>query len=263
MNFAVYAPPYDHKYAGVVALYLLNKSLIELGYISKIIEFGNSLNTFEKDSTIVIYPEVIHDNPTGARYVARYMLHKDGAIWGKKIERQKTDFIFTYHKMFEPNAPVLFYPLVDLSKFWFEDDLTSRELNTVYFGKGPPLNLQLDGTVPHLLITRRWPSQKDLLISFFQASRFFHSADCMSTILTEALLCGAAPVIHHWDPLFTRADLLSSELPEAYILQAEQDFSERNVVEKAKMLRTRIEEYQARWLSSVDIMAKKMIEWFA
>ena len=198
-----------------------------------------------------------------AKYVAHYMLHKDGALWGRKIEAGPKDYFLTYHQIFHPKSPVLFYPLVDLDLLTFSDDLSQRELNLIYFGKGPPLSMEFDGKIPHLLITRTWPQQKDLLVSFLQSSRYFHTSDAISTIVTESLLCGAAPVIHHLDPRFSLDELITSELPEAYQMHVEQDYSVENTLRKSLSLRERVAHYQSKWLLSVERVANDMKNHFS
>jgi len=239
-------------------LHFLNTSLNNIGAKSRVVEFGQSISEDEKNDAIIIYPEVIHDNPLCARNVARYMLNKDGLLWGKKILRSERDFVFTYHRHFEPDAPVAYFPLADLEKLNFSDDIASRELNMLYFGKGPSLKMEFDGKIPYLLVTRSWPSEKDILLEFLKNCRYFHTSDCMSSILMEALLCGATPVIHYWDPAFNKDEVLSGELPEVYQLQSEQDFSPENVLKKSESMRKKIQIHQANWRDTLSKITEMM-----
>jgi hypothetical protein len=246
-KFKIYAPAFDQKSAGNMMLHFLNASLNDIGYHSDIVLFGEKISEQDQEKSIIIYPEIIHDNPLGAKNVARYLLHKDGALWGKKIEKGPNDYLFTYSRSYDPNAPILFYPLVDTSILTFSDNLDNRILQTVYFGKGKPLDVNLDGTVPHLFITRAWPDQKDQLVDFLKISRYFHCADSISTILIEALLCGATPIIHQWDERFQKEEYLNSELSEVYEIQFEGDYSKENTLKKSEKLRKKIHFYQINW----------------
>ncbi len=260
-KFIVYAPPLDHKFAGVVMLYLLNDSLNALGESSKIAIYGTTLHPDDQDA-IVIYPEVVHNNPLGAKHVARYLLNKDGLIQKEKIDRSFRQYIFTFSRMFDESAPVLFFPNFDTEILNFADNIEDRELHSMYFGKGPPLPTQFDGGKPHLLITRKWPRERDQLLAFLRMSRFLHLSDSITALAIEALLCGCIPVIHFWDPNFDARDYGNSELNEVFQITFEQDFSTANILSKIASVRQKIIHYQNEWPNNLRMFVRDVQQFF-
>jgi hypothetical protein len=262
-DFIVYAPPLDTKSAGNFMLHFLNSSLNDVGFKSRVVNFGNNISVDDAHKAIIIYPEIIHNNPLGAKNIAYYMLNKDGLLWGKKIKRDPRDFIFTYHRHFEANAPLAYFPLADLESLNFSDDISKRDLSLLYIGKGPEIKIDLDGKSPYLMITRKWPHEKDVLIEFLKNCRHFNSWDCMSSILMEAMLCGAAPIIHHWDSAFNKDEVLAGEMPEIYEMQQERNYSAENVLRKSERMRKKIYFYQKNWHSTLVNLAETMQKKFA
>ena len=261
-KFVVYAPPLDHKFAGVVMLHLLNDSLNAMGESSKIVFYGTTLDPGDHDA-IVIYPEVVHNNPLGAKHVARYLLNKDGLIQKEKIDRSFKQYIFTYSRMFDESAPVLFFPNFDTETLNFTDDIEQRELHSMYFGKGPPLPAQFDGSQPHLLITRTWPRERDQLVTFLKMSRFLHLSDSNTALSNEALLCGCIPMIHFWDPNFNARDYENAELCEAFQISVEQDFSTANILSKIASVRQKIIRYQNAWPNNLRAFVEDVQQFFS
>jgi len=260
-KFIIHAPRFDHRSAGNVVLHHLNNSLNDVGETSKLIFFGDCLDPADQDA-IVIYPEIIHNNPLKAKHICRYILNKDGLLTGKKIEKSDNQISITYSRIFDQELDVLFFPILDLNELNFQDNIEERELNLVYFGKGPALNFNLDGTEPHLLITRKWPKERELLISFLKTSRFLHISDSICSMIVEALLCGCIPIIHHWNPAFTQAELQCGELPEILLINQEKDFSTGNALAKAASLANRVMFYQKNWLPNVQTFAQKAQSFF-
>lgn len=260
-KFVVYAPPFDHKFAGIVMLYLLNDSLNALGETSKILLYGSSLDPEDQDA-IVVYPEVVHNNPLGAKHVARYLLNKDGLIQGEKIDRSFKQFIFTYSRAFDEQAPVLFFPNFDTEILNFTDNIEERELHSMYFGKGPPLPAKFDGSQPHLLITRSWPKDREQLLAFLKMSRFVHLSDSNTALSVEALLCGCIPLIHVWDSNFSTRDYECAELNEVFRISVEQDFSTANILSKIESARQKIIHYQSEWPTHLRLFVQDVQQFF-
>lgn len=260
-KFVVYAPPFDHRFAGVVMLYLLNESLNALGECSKIIPYGAGLEA-EDQEAIVIYPEVAHNNPLGAKHVARYLLNKDGIIQGEKIDRSFRQYIFTFSRAFDEEAPVLFFPNFDTELLNFSDDIEDRELHSMYFGKGLPLPAKFDGSQPHLLITRKWPKERDQLLAFLKMSRFLHLSDSNTALSVEALLCGCIPLIHVWDSHFSTRDYESAELNEVFRISIEQDFSTANILSKIASARAKILHFQTEWPNNLRLFVENVQDFF-
>ena len=225
------------------------------------IPYGGSLGAEDRDS-IVIYPEVAHDNPLREKHVARYLLNKDGLIQGKKIDRSFRQYIFTFSRAFDEEAPVLFFPNFDTQILNFSDNIEERELHSLYFGKGPPMPTTFDGNQPHLLITRKWPKERDQLLAFLKMSRFLHLSDSVTALSMEALLCGCIPIIHIWDPRFSMRDYESSELNEVVRINVEQDFSTANILSKIASAREKILPYQNEWPNNLRLFGRDVQDFF-
>jgi hypothetical protein len=127
MQIIIVAPPYDEKSDGIKVLHFLSHSLNNFGYVSKILLMDTSDPTFQKfiagneklglnpenltesiksssevdlHKDIVIYPEIISNNPANAKNVVRYFLNKPGNIFGNKIDIHPRDFLLSYQNIF-------------------------------------------------------------------------------------------------------------------------------------------------------------------
>ena len=136
MQIIIASPPYNDYSDGIKVLHFLSHSLNSLGYISKVLLMDTSDPTFQKfisgnqklglnpeyltesikssnevdlQKDIVIYPEIISNNPANAKNVIRYFLNKPGNVIGNKIDIQPRDFLLSYQKIFFPNANFSLY----------------------------------------------------------------------------------------------------------------------------------------------------------
>lgn len=92
LNFVVWSPPYSESSGGIIALHKLAHNLAELGEKSYILSKGinskykgvqineNDYQNFDKDKTVVIYPEVVKGDILGAKYVVRWLLNTPNVI---------------------------------------------------------------------------------------------------------------------------------------------------------------------------------------
>ncbi len=83
-------------------------------------------------------------------------------------------------------------------------------MDATYFGKG--LKYVECNVIPDtVLIERDWPRDQKQLAVILKSTRFLFSFDGCSGIHTDAMMCGAVPVILHEKQL-TRAELNSGEV---------------------------------------------------
>jgi len=199
MKFTVYAPSYNDKSGGAWVLHFLCDQLNKIGYESKIFiyeasqivnpQFDTPIGYFEE--SVVIYPEIIVNNPLNATNVVRYLLNKEGALQKRMINWDKTDYPLAFSKAFRNDCESLFYPNCDLSMFY--DNGTERTQNAFYIGKG-----YLNGDCPKLdcfEITRSFPSTKQELADVLRKTKILFSYDALSATNIDAALCGCLPYL--------------------------------------------------------------------
>ncbi|WP_322027013.1 glycosyltransferase family protein [Burkholderia sp. BCC1977] len=150
-------------------------------------------------SPIVVYPEVVTDNPFNARCVVRYLLAEPGRIHGKPIELQPNDLVFTFGPTLVPEgwqADPLRMPLVDTRIFNSDGVDDARRNGTAVFinrhlRRGGSLH---PVTAESIEISNRVPER-----SARELAALFRQVECVymyewSTAAFEALLCGC-PVV--------------------------------------------------------------------
>ena len=139
MKFIIYAPPYNPASGGIIVLHKLcdelNKENIDckifpLEYykiqknplkilksiIRKIIQkilktpfktngqFKTPVtNNFDRDDTIVIYPEIVKNNPLNAKHIVRWLLFKD-KWFSDHSKKYQDNLFFFFQEAFAPEA---------------------------------------------------------------------------------------------------------------------------------------------------------------
>jgi len=199
VKFTIYAPSYNDKSGGAWVLHFLCDQLNKIGHESRVFiyeasqivnpQFDTPIGYLEE--SVVVYPEIIVDNPLNATKVVRYLLNKEGALQKRMINWSKTDYPLAFSKAYRDDCEVLFYPNCDLSIFY--DNGTERTQNAFYIGKG-----YLAGDCPKLdcfEITRTFPSTKQELADVLRRSKILFSYDALSATNIDAALCGCLPYL--------------------------------------------------------------------
>ena len=226
-TFLVLAPPFAHNSAGNVVLHELCNAIIDCGYTAHIIfidikkpewgygvshnpkfyneglkridippELGESWVKSVLDLGITIYPEIISGNPLKARNIVRYFLNSDGAITGSKSLYQPNDFCLAFSKHYfdKPHAylikPVLTPEFNGINAPLFDE----RKLNLTYFGKGHKY-ASCFRAQDSVILPSDWPKSKAELALLLKNTRYLYSWDSQSSIITDAICCGAKPVL--------------------------------------------------------------------
>jgi hypothetical protein len=259
MKFTVYAPSYTDKSAGAWVLHFLCDQLNKIGYQAKIFiyepsqivnpQFNTPIGYIE--GSVVIYPEIIVNNPLNATKVVRYLLNKEGALQKKMINWGKTDYPLAFSKAFRGDCETLFYFPSDLSIFY--DNGTKRTQNAFYIGKG-----FLNGDCPKLdcfEITRTFPSTKQELADVLRRSKILFSYDACSGTNIDAALCGCLPY-------FLQKPLLGLENAELGKYWAESAEEIDQALEQMSTLHERIEKIQQSFPEKLADQVKKIQKHF-
>lgn len=205
MKFIVYAPPYNAHSAGISALYNLNDSLNQLGHSSEIMVF-EQFRVYDSQA-IVIYPEVISDNPLKAQRVVRYMFYFDGHISGRPIAPGPNDFILAWDRIFYPNAHDVL-AVSSVPEYFNDRDTKSvldRNIDCTYFGKGVGY-VSNPQVLPNTLyignsIAGGIPIPRPALADLLRQTRILYTYDPISQIVQEAIFCGAMVSVLSWRPI--------------------------------------------------------------
>ena len=194
MKFTVVTPSYRRNSGGVWILHFLCSQLNALGHKAtvyiytndQITNFGNEIG--HDPDAIVIYPEVVTNNPLNAKKVVRYLLNKEAAIDGKPIEWGKNDFPLSYSKLYK-DCDTLFYPIAD-TDIVNKNEL--RQYNSYYVGKGSKYAIcpPLPGCQE---ITTSTPREE--YIAILNKSKIMFTYDTLTSTNLDAALCGA---IHYF-----------------------------------------------------------------
>ena len=194
MKFTVVTPSYRRNSGGVWLLHFLCSQLNALGHQAtvfiytseQVTNFGNPIG--HDPDAIVIYPEVITNNPLNAKKVVRYLLNKEAAIDGKPIDWGVNDFALSFSKLYRDDCDILSYPIIDLDVAVNRNE--PRQYNSFYIGKGskyadcPPLPGCTEITIH---------TPKEEFINILNKSNIFFTYDTLTSTNLDAVFCGAMP----------------------------------------------------------------------
>lgn len=193
--------PYDPHTGGIMALHRLVHNLCALGEDAYITTpsmnptwlggyHDNSITPIDFENTIIIYPEVIGDNPLGAKYVVRWLLYDRGYVY------LKNDWIYSYIATFKPNEENKDQLKGCLSAIFIERDIfkdEGRHMSGKYcytIRKGQNKNLHPSDAI---LIDGIRDNYK--LSEIFNECEFFISYDDHTFLTSQAALCGCIPIV--------------------------------------------------------------------
>lgn len=142
-------------------------------------------------NSCIIYPDIVKGNPAGGKSYATYVL-------GRPQFKIESNFIISYSKLYIDHADLILYkPFISEWMHSLETQHWSkRKLDLTYIGKGQEYMecLHIPGSV---LVERDWPRDKRQLAALLRNCRYFFSWDTVSATNTDAVLCGAIPVLMH------------------------------------------------------------------
>jgi hypothetical protein len=297
LKFLIATPKYDEKFGGVMILHQLCDMLNRQGFEAAIVFFGGSAPDFNWATSnyselfgpnfqhsplavedpvksirdflvdgIVIYPEIIIGNPLRANRIVKYLLYKD-----ENYSRSSdNEYILSFSKIFHSNPDsYLFKPFSDKglhangALHW-----SQRTMDLTYFGKGPKFTECF--TIPDtLVLSRTWPEDKHQLGILLRQCRYFFTWDSVSQTNTDAVTCGAVPVLLN-DAQINKMDLDRGELgalPDISISDLKNKFS---VVGNADIISNQMNEmcskvnyYEKSWPERVNNFANDVLRFFS
>lgn len=227
--YYVYAPPYRETSGGIRAMHYLCHALNLIGEEAYVITDTThpglrtpsltaqvrQLHEEARREAIVVYPEVIEDNPLNARNVVRYLLNVPGLLNQRPLQWLTTDLIYALVAELIPSGtdtPLLEMPLVNMSIYNRDGVDDSRRRGSLvfihrYLSRGG--ELQPD-TADALEISFRVPTRTPQ-----ELAKLYRNAEVLytyehSTACYEAMLCGC-PVIYLPNPV------LLPETPTGYL----------------------------------------------
>jgi hypothetical protein len=189
------------------------------------------------------------------------LLNKDGLLAGRKIEKGENDFTFTYSRLYDKEAFLLHYPIVDLRAMnGTLTDFKDRALTLLFNGKNPDFVVPELLSTPLVMMTRQWPDI-ETTYKFLREAKVLYSSDCWTALLNQALILGCAPVISAWQG-FSLEECLLSETPEVFELNKESDFTEANLFKKKLSFLKRVAEYRDNFPGRVGNLMKAIEKHF-
>jgi len=217
-SFVIYAPPYNEKSGGQVVLHKLCHYINLLGYEAYIYvvsdpanlkktnnswhtPVANDLSKDKLTNSIIIYPEMVVDNPLNGKYIIRYLLNRENQFSQGFIKKGINDYILTYDKLYGESNSSLYVPNIDLTIFNEIDSLPfqNRNITLTYDGKGSNYSAIgiVDGSLP---ITRSQPDSKYELAALLKKTMYLFTWDSNTALIHEAIMCGAVPVLMQLKP---------------------------------------------------------------
>ena len=225
---------------------------------------NESVRAFLEDG-VVIYPDLVPDNPLNAKRVVRYLLYKNHGY----VAQGPNEYVVSFSKVFHdtPNS-YLFKTSLDEeltvkdSRHW-ED----RTLDITYFGKGPNFTacFLIPGT---LALSRTWPEDKAQLGALLRQCRYFFTWDSVSQTNVDEIACGAIPVLLQ-DKQAAPEELGRGELgpyPNIKLADLNNRSSIEGEIESIKGCIERVNRniihYRESWPSSVNDFSKSVNKFF-
>jgi hypothetical protein len=188
-RYSIWAPHYHQNSGGVRALYQLNDRLQALGFDTEI----GRRRKFQ--DSVVIYPEIIPDNPWKARRAVRWALRAtvvtrpEDQVWSWSVSFLDVLNILTGRGLTE--SDVFQLPLTETEIF--NNNHPSPRKGIIFF-KAPQMRENNWMTE----ITMSWPSTRQEMAALLRRSEYLICGK-MSNMIDEARFCGCPVLITGWE----------------------------------------------------------------
>jgi hypothetical protein len=215
--YVIWTPGYVTYYGGIVVLHRLCHEINRLGGRASLFLASPGVNPrwdtpiwdgHSFGDSIVVYPEIVKDNPLKATKIVRWLLAK-GEVPGDGYTISFSRAISTEHDVFHLNV-------LDETIWHPNSEGPSRRLGRIYepvwLGKAEYWGSKIrDEDFGKTLITRQWPSSQFGLADLFRRSRLLVSYDTLSSVNTEAAMCGCPVLIIPNGP-YSREEIARGEM---------------------------------------------------
>jgi hypothetical protein len=203
LKFRIWAPAFTDTCGGCMVLYKLAKDLSTIGQLVTIYDKDNkqiknkifsSYNQSDITNEIVIYPEIVKDNPLHAKRVVRWILCALGKNTPKDIYKTwgKYDSIY-YFSSFQSTSEVI-KPLYTFSLHGFENKHLDRKGSCFTIRKAKKFHKKITYIHPPDSIEITNESNEELFYLFNQYE-YFYCYDPYSYLAIIAALCGCIPIV--------------------------------------------------------------------
>lgn len=205
--FLIWAPRFNHRSAGVRALYRLCHHLNEAGYRSAVVtkpgKAGSGWNTPEHagpvGKAIVVYPEIVSGNPLGAKRVVRWVMNTPGLLGGEtRYAADEEVFVYDPQKLEavsraidRPLGPerVMWVSVVDPAHI-YPDASVPKTIDVTFTNKGRALAERFPPPVPDTQRLEDLAPNQKALGRTLRRTRTVYSYDHYSNLLREAHISG-------------------------------------------------------------------------
>ena len=180
-SYTIWSPQYSHFSGGIRALHILNDLLNKKGYESYL-HYENK----HQNENIVLYPEIISDNPLSSSNIVRWLL----------ANSEKKDLSFEWVKGLNGDY-VLTVNIIDLQIF--QPKKRIRKGIGYWIGKGSQ-NIDLPDSA--IRIGKFDPQDREVLAEILSSFEYIISFDSFTALNFEATLLGTPVFIanqtHDW-----------------------------------------------------------------
>lgn len=208
IGYTIWSPQYVNYHGGVRALHVLKDELIKRGHPTTM------HYEYHTEGNFVIYPEIVSDNPLGAKHYCHWLLNSRNLPgltfgWDKNMG---SDNVLTVN-IIEEN---IFYPR-----------LNKREGVAYWVGKGNTNNF----TIPYgaIEITKTNPSTRTELAELMASVEYVLSFDDYTSITIEATLLGTPVLIQTENLEASKQRLIKSGFPTYGICFSEEKLSDAKI----------------------------------
>ncbi|MEI8129123.1 MAG: hypothetical protein WCG95_05855 [bacterium] len=194
-DYVIWTPSY-RKSNGVKALHRLYGELEKRGFnvylysgkpYTEGYRYVEKISEDLRTNAVVIYPEIVFGNPLRFQNVGRYVLNYPGVLGGDKTYHH-SEVIFAHVEDFYPHANILTIPWIDETLFYNDNSPKTQDCYFVYKGGKFRKAKETEGL---LEINLNYPKTQKELADLLRKTEILYSYDNCSSILDEALICGA------------------------------------------------------------------------
>jgi hypothetical protein len=213
MKFIIFIKQFNYQSGGIVVLFNLAKNLIKYKQIVKIYDSSKSCkknhicneyyqNNFPlDDDCIVIYPEIVKDNPLKLKKVIRWILAPVGQNSNKSIVDTwgKNDLVYYFNHEEKNSTNTRFYKMLNclyLNKNIKMYNFKKRSGYCFTYRKAKKFhNNGFELIHPKNSVEIKKNTTQDEYIKIFNSKKYFICYDSNTFLVVIAALCGCVPII--------------------------------------------------------------------